>query len=448
MHRIFLRMLGTTILTVGLFQAPALAQEASPRARLGQLWENSYLAANATLAELQKLKPQVAKWPPHEQAVYFSLLSKVTRETDGAAAMKAVDEEERIGKELGDDSVIANSLLDRAFVHTSQGEEEEATRKLEQARQLAEQTTDPAIQAKVTIAVGNDEIRHGNGRKGLEYIDRAVALADTSGQVVIQFMALRARAYALSGLAGEGQRALKAVEQLKAKAAAIPLEGALTRARYAEWQIAEEAGQIARSREALIEVVAWLQKHHMDEMVPEMQVVLADMSLKSHDYQEALALSRESKKAGVAAGNAEIAEISQFNEGIALLYLGQLDAGRDAIEAVNIEMMDADALLEYARALEYVGLKELALQVYARATRKSLDASNAKAQLQKKRREDEERLREKDESAKEQRFLGKLRVAWSLVAVLAAVALAAVVFLIRRLRAANIRLKNSDTAAG
>ena len=185
----------------------------------------------------------------------------------------------------------------------------------------------------------------------------------------------------------------------------------------------------------------------MDEDVPELQVTLADMSLKSQDYKEALSLSQESKKAALATGNTEMAEISQFNEGIALIYLGRLDAGREAIEAVNIEMMDADALSEYARALEYVGLKELALQVYARARRKALDASTAQSQLQKKEREDEELLRQKDENSKELRNQSKLRLAWSVAAALAAAALLAVLFLYRKLRAANVKLKNSDSLA-
>lgn len=439
------RLLSLSLLAAALIQSPAWGQDVS--ARLGQLREFSYLATNGTLAELQKLKPQVGQWPQRDQATYYSVLSKVTRGTDRALSLQAVAEEERIGRHLDDDSIIANSLLDRSYLFSAIEDSEAASRNLEMARQLAEQTSDYALQAKVTLTVGQDEIRRGNGRKGLEYIDRAVALANQSGQPIAQFMALRARAYALNGLAGGSQEALKSVDVLKAKAALIPLDGPMIRARYVEWEIAESAGQVARARDALNDVVAWLQKHHMDEDVPELQVTLADMSLKSQDYKEALSLSRESKKAALATGNTEMAEISQFNEGIALIYLGQLDAGREAIEAVNIEMMDADALSEYARALDYVGLKELALQVYARARRKALDASTAQLQIQKKEREDEELLREKDETSRERRNERKLRLAWSVAAALAAAAALVVAFLYRKLRVANVRLRNSDSPA-
>jgi hypothetical protein len=434
-----------SLLAAALIHSLAWGQDVS--ARLGQLREFSYLATNGTLAELQKLKPQVGQWPQRDQATYYSVLSKVTRTSDRALSLQAVAEEERIGRQLDDESIIANSLLDRSYLFSALEDREAASKNLEMARQLAEQTSDYALQAKVILTVGQDEIRRGNGRKGLEYIDRAVALADKSGHPIAQFMALRARAYALNGLAGGSQEALKSVDVLKAKAALIPLDGPMIRARYAEWEIAESAGQVARARDALNDVVAWLQKHHMDEDVPELQVTLADMSLKSQDYKEALSLSRESKKAALATGNTEMAEISQFNEGIALIYLGQLDAGRAAIEAVNIEMMDADALSEYARALDYVGMKELALQVYARASRKALDASTAQSQLQKKEREDEELLREKDETTRELRNERKLRLAWSVAAALAAVALLVVAFLYRKLRVANVRLRNSDSAA-
>lgn len=438
-------MLGMPLLAAMLFQAPAWGQDVS--ARLEQLREFSYLATGGTLAELQKLKPQVGQWPQRDQATYFSVLSKVTRSADRAASLQAVAEEERIGRQLDDESIIANSLLDRSYLFSALDDREAASKNLEMARQLADQTSDFALQAKVILTVGQDEIRQGNGRKGLEYIDRAVALADKSGQPLAQFMALRARAYALNGLAGGSQEALKSIDVLKAKAALIPLDGPMIRARYAEWEIAESAGQVARARDALNDVVAWLQKHRMDEDVPELQVTLADMSLKSQDYREALALSQESKKAALATGNTEMAEISQFNEGIALIYLGQLDVGREAIEAVNIEMMDADALSEYARALEYVGLKELALQVYARARRKALDASTAQSQIQKKEREDEELLRQNGENSKELRNQSKLRLAWSVAAALAAAALLAVAFLYRKLRAANVKLKHSDSLA-
>lgn len=439
------RMLGMPLLAAMLFQAPAWGQDVS--ARLGQLREFSYLASSSTLAELQKLKAQVGQWPQRDQATYYSVLSKVTRSSDRATSLQAVAEQERIGRLLDDETIIANSLLDRSYLFSALDDRDAASKNLEMARQLAEQTSDYALQAKVLLTVGQDEIRQGNGRKGLDYIDRAVALADKSGQPLAQFMALRARVYALNGLAGGSQEALKSIDVLKAKAELIPLDGPLIRARYAEWEIAESAGQVARARDALNDVVAWLQKHRMDEDVPELQVTLADMSLKSQDYKEALSLSQESKKAALATDNTEMAEISQFNEGIALIYLGQLDAGREAIEAVNIEMMDADALSEYARALEYVGLKELALQVYARARRKALDASTAQSQLQKKEREDEELLRQKDENSKELRNQSKLRLAWSVAAALAAAALLAVVFLYRKLRAANVKLKNSDSLA-
>lgn len=439
------RMLGMPLLAAMLFQAPAWGQDVS--ARLGQLREFSYLASSSTLAELQKLKAQVGQWPQRDQATYYSVLSKVTRSSDRATSLQAVAEQERIGRLLDDETIIANSLLDRSYLFSALDDRDAASKNLEMARQLAEQTSDYALQAKVLLTVGQDEIRQGNGRKGLDYIDRAVALADKSGQPLAQFMALRARVYALNGLAGGSQEALKSIDVLKAKAELIPLDGPLIRARYAEWEIAESAGQVARARDALNHVVAWLQKHRMDEDVPELQVTLADMSLKSQDYKEALSLSQESKKAALAIGNTEMAEISQFNEGIALIYLGRLDAGREAIEAVNIEMMDADALSEYARALEYVGLKELALQVYARARRKALDASTAQSQLQKKEREDEELLRQKDENSKELRNRSKLRLAWSVAAALAAAALLAVVFLYRKLRAANVKLKNSDSLA-
>lgn len=439
------RMLGMPLLAAMLFQAPAWGQDVS--ARLGQLREFSYLASSSTLAELQKLKAQVGQWPQRDQATYYSVLSKVTRSSDRATSLQAVAEQERIGRLLDDETIIANSLLDRSYLFSALDDRDAASKNLEMARQLAEQTSDYALQAKVLLTVGQDEIRQGNGRKGLDYIDRAVALADKSGQPLAQFMALRARVYALNGLAGGSQEALKSIDVLKAKAELIPLDGPLIRARYAEWEIAESAGQVARARDALNDVVAWLQKHRMDEDVPELQVTLADMSLKSQDYKEALSLSQESKKAALATGNTEMAEISQFNEGIALIYLGRLDAGREAIEAVNIEMMDADALSEYARALEYVGLKELALQVYARARRKALDASTAQSQLQKKEREDEELLRQKDENSKELRNQSKLRLAWSVAAALAAAALLAVLFLYRKLRAANVKLKNSDSLA-
>jgi hypothetical protein len=434
-----------SLLAAALIHSLAWGQDVS--ARLGQLREFSYLATNGTLAELQKLKPQVGQWPQRDQATYYSVLSKVTRTSDRALSLQAVAEEERIGRQLDDESIIANSLLDRSYLFSALEDREAASKNLEMARQLAEQTSDYALQAKVILTVGQDEIRRGNGRKGLEYIDRAVALADKSGHPIAQFMALRARAYALNGLAGGSQEALKSVDVLKAKAALIPLDGPMIRARYAEWEIAESAGQVARARDALNDVVAWLQKHHMDEDVPELQVTLADMSLKSQEYKEALSLSRESKKAALATGNTEMAEISQFNEGIALIYLGQLDAGRAAIEAVNIEMMDADALSEYARALDYVGMKELALQVYARARRKALDASTAQSELQKKEREDEELLREKDETSKELRNERKLRLAWSVAAALAAAAILLVAFLYRKLRVANVRLRNSDSPA-
>lgn len=442
------RMLAVSLLAAGLSQSPALGQEAStPRARLGQLREFSYLGTNYTLAEMRKLKPQLAQWSQRDQAAYYSLLSNAVYKTDRATALQAAEAEELIGHQLDDDSIVANSLLDRSYVYSTLGEKDTATRFVEQARQLAEQTSDLALQARVILSAGQNETRQGNLRKGLEYINRGVELAEKSGQPITQFMALRARVYALNGLAGGSQEALKAIDALKAKALTIPLDGPAIRARYAEWEIAEGAGQIARAKEALNDVVAWLQKHHMNEDVPELQVTLADMSLKSQDYRQALLMSRESKKGALAAGNSEIADISQFNEGIALIYLGQTEAGREAIEAVNIETIDAEALSEYARALDYVGLKELALQVYASATRKSLDAGAAQAQAQKKNREDEELLRQKDENARELHNQEKLRRAWTVAVALAVFGALLVAFMYRQLRAARVRLKKFDSVA-
>ncbi|WP_342118032.1 hypothetical protein [Pseudoduganella sp. OTU4001] len=442
MFRNLPRRLGAAILAAVLSHAPAWAQDvAAQHGRLDQLREFSYLAPSHTLAELRKLKPQVGQWPQRDQAAYYSLLSNVLRGTDSGAALQAAETEERIGRQLGDESIVANSLLDRAYVKSVQGEDEAATLALAMAHQMAQQTKDLAMQAKTTITSGQDAIRQGNGRKGLEHMDRAVTLANASNQPVIQFMALRARALALSGLAGEGQQALKAVDALKAKAAAIPLDGIAIRASYTEWQIADEAGQLARARSALAEVVAWLQKHRMNEMVPRLQVSLADFSLRSQDYKEALRLSRESKQAGHAAGDTLAIETSQFNEGIALIYLGQLEEGRSIVEAANFDYIDAEALLEYARALDYVGQKEFALKVFARASRKLQDDTSAEAQLQKKNRENEELLRQKDDKAKDLRNAENVQRIWSMVAAVGVLVLLVLAFLSRKLWLANLKLK-------
>ncbi len=444
MCRNLTRWLSATILATGLSHLAAQAQDVQAlRARLGQLREYSYLAPKATLAELQKMKPQVAKWPQSEQARYFSLVSNAARETDAKLALAAAAEEERIGRELGDDAIVASSLVDRVYVHSSMDEMGEVSKNVALAHELAGKTSDPAILVKTTITMGQDEIRRGNGRKGLDYINQAVAQANSSGQPSLQFMALRAKAYALGGLAGGGPEALKAIDELKAKAGAIPFEGAVTRARLAEYQIADDAGQLARAREALAEVVLWLQKRRMEELVPDLQVTLADLSLRTQDYREALRLSRESKAAARAIEDTQSAEISQFNEGIALIYLGQLDEGRAAIEAANEEFIDAEALFEYARALEYVGQSEFAVKVYARATRKAAAANAAKARQQKENHEKEELLRREEENLKESRNQTRLERAWSVAAALAVLGLAGLAFMFRKLRAANARLEKS-----
>ncbi|XLZ70536.1 hypothetical protein ABT364_00820 [Massilia sp. SR12] len=446
MCRNLTRWFSASILAVGLCHLAAQAQDVSAlRNRLGQLREHSYLAPKATLAELQKLRPQVAKWPQSEQARYFSLVSNTAREVDSKLALAAAAEEERIGRALGDDAIVASSLVDRVYVQSSMDDMGEVSKNVALAFELAGKTNDPAILVKTTITAGQDEIRRGNGRKGLEYIDRAVALANSSGQAILQFAALRARAYALSGLAGRGPEALKAIDELKAKAGAIPFDGPATRARLAEYQIADDAGQLARAREALTDVVIALQKRHMEELVPDLQVTLADLSLRTQDYREALRLSRESKVAARAIDDTMSAEISQFNEGIALIYMGQLEEGRAAIEASNEEFIDAEALFEYARALDYVGQKEFALKVYARATRKAGAASAAKAQQQKESHEKEELLRRAEENLKESHNQSKLQRAWSVAAALALLGLAVVAYMFRKLRAANARLEKSGS---
>lgn len=444
MCRNLTRWFGVSILAVGLCHLAAQAQDASAlRSRLGQLREHSYLAPKATIAELEKLKPHVGKWPQSEQARYFSLLSNAAREVDSKLALAAANEEERIGRELGDDAIVASSLVDRVYVLSSMDEMGEVSKNVALAHELAGKTRDAAILVKTTITMGQDEIRRGNGRKGLEYIDRAVALANESGQALLQFTALRARAYALSGLAGRGPEALLAIDALKAKAGAIPFDGPVTRARLAEYQIADDAGQLARAREALTDVVLALQKRRMEELVPDLQVTLADLSLRTQDYPEALRLSRESKAAARAIDDVQSVEISQFNEGIALIYMGQLEEGRAAIEASNEEFIDAEALFEYARALDYVGQKEFALKVYARATRKAAAANAAKARQQKEEHEKEELLRRAEENLKESHNQSRLQRAWAVAAALALLGLAGVAFMFRKLRAANARLEKS-----
>lgn len=444
MCRNLTRWFSASLLAAGLCHLAAQAQDVSTlRNRLGQLREHSYLAPKATIAELEKLKPQVAKWPQAEQARYFSLLSNAAREVDSKLALAAAGEEERIGRELGDDAILASSLVDRVYVLSSMDEMGEVSKNVALAHELASKTSDPAILVKTTITMGQDEIRRGNGHKGLEYIDRAVVLANSSGQAILQFTALRARAYALSGLAGRGQEALTAIDALKAKAGAIPFDGPVTRARLAEYQIADDAGQLARAREALTDVVLALQKRRMEELVPDLQVTLADLSLRTQDYPEALRLSRESKAAARAIDDVQSVEISQFNEGIALIYMGQLEEGRAAIEASNEEFIDAEALFEYARALDYVGQKEFALKVYARATRKAAAASAAKARQQKEEHEKEELLRRAEENLKESRNQSRLQRAWAVAAALALLGLAGVAFTFRKLRAANARLEKN-----
>ena len=81
------------------------------------------------------------------------------------------------------------------------------------------------------------------------------------------------------------------------------------------------------------------------------------------------------------------------------------------------------------------------------ASRKAADASTLEAQRSKKKREDEERLRQKDESIKAARNEQKLRRAWTVAALLAAIGVLSVALMYRKLRAANASLRNPGSTA-
>lgn len=286
-----------------------------------------------------------------------------------AAALRIARQVEAMGRQSGDRGTIAKGLLAQAYAQSQSFDEAASRRLVQQAHDLAAVTGNVPLQVQSLLALGESNADNGEFAKGLGQIGTALALAQASQDHGLIFRALKSRARVRAS-ARDPAGALQDTDALiqMARTDADPAREA--RALLASYALAARAGNAARAVDALTQAISLLEALNADEAAASAYVNLSGLSLKLRRFPEALEASQRAVQLAQIAGDKDAARSAAFNDGMALIYTGKLEAGKRqmeaALKAIGNDVRPQD-LAEYASALAYAGDDDTALKYYRAA---------------------------------------------------------------------------------
>lgn len=298
-------------------------------------------------------------------------------------ALRIAKEAEVLSKRPVNKALLAKSLLAQAYAMSRIHDEPASRLLVQRAKDLADGTDDIALKVQASISLGESVMDAGHFSKGMVFLDAAVALAESSGNVRLKVMAFRARAVRLTS-ASDYANAFRDTDKLITEARRSANAALQARASLTEFSIASQAGNSGRALSALKSAIYFLKVCGEEEVLPGFLVNLSDIYLQIREFSLALETSRQAIALAQKYRNTEIANAAMFNHGIADIYLGNNKAGRQQVEKSMITIDDyvlSGSLLQYASALVYSGDTNTAMKYYQRAFGLVFSASEKSKQI-------------------------------------------------------------------
>ena len=359
------------------------------------------------------------------------------------------------------DVALAKGMLNKAYISFALNERRTSHLLAFEAEKIANRTQDLPVRVQATISAGQSWAEEGNFPAALAKLQAAVEMARLGTSQTDLAAALNALTLLYTQMR-DYDKGFKVLGELLAVAGKLASPGRLAQAKNTEYGLALDASQPRRGQRALLEALALERQLGARGMVAPTLVNLSDSYLKQGDFHSALRYANEAITAARQISNDQVEATARLNIGQALIGLGRHEEGKLSVETglAYYEVMnnqpDMQAiLLEYGMVLEKAGDMKGAVTAYHRERKisnllfekqrqKAVYELQEKYETEKKQRQIELLSRENQVKSAELDNRRLQQRVWWLLALVMALAAVIVGLLYRKVRHANVQLKEKN----
>ena len=442
---------------------PALAEASSDlQQRLEAVREDGRFVPDRALQRLKEIETEALGAALPLRAEFMTQLSNAhMRLGQNDIALQLAEDLIAYAHQHHSDVALAKGVLNKAYISFALNEPRTSHLLAFEAEKIANRTQDLPVRVQATISAGQSWAEEGNFPAALGKLQAAVEMARLGSSQTDLAAALNALTL-LHTQMRDYDKGFKVLGELLAVAGKLESPGRLAQARNTEYGLALDASQPRRGQRALLEALALERQLGARAMIAPTLVNLSDSYLKQGDFHSALRHANEAIKAARVISNDQVEATARLNIGQALIGLGRHEEGKLSVETGlayyeqmnNLPDMQA-VLLEYGVALEKAGDMKAAVTAYHRERKIS------NLLFQKQRQKAVYELQEKYETEKKQRQIELLsrenqvksaeldnrrlqQRVWWLLALVMALAAIIVGLLYRKVRHANVQLKEKN----
>lgn len=436
---------------------------------LAPLRERLYVSPTGITPRLLELQARYQNASPRQRARLLVQLSRAQLYAgDAQASLRSGEQIEALGRQQHDAAIVCMGMLARVYALYVSSDVTGSHALAREAARFAATVDDLPLRVQAMLTVGQAEAESGDPAQALRTIRQAVASARSAADSEPLFRALRFLALS-EAQAGDFAAALRTTDEMALIAANSAYQERMVVAKATEFTVASSAGQPDRALDALQAKVVLIRALGLDDILLGSLIDLADLNLKRKRFATALKLSGEALRLATAKssprfrtaadfkwGPAAIVQTSrfrttaEFNWGLASIYLGQVSAGKVAVEHALASWYDPDitaVLREYGAALVQAGDAGGAMLVFNRAAELSgADAFKKIYERENKQHEIDALTRQYELRAVELLRQQEQRRFWWLLAAVSALAFIVVAILYGRLRKSSGLLEERNLA--
>jgi len=442
---------------------PALAG-ASPQLqqRLDALREEGRFVPERALQHLKEIESEAFRAQLPLRAEYITQLSNAhMRLGQNDIALQLIEDLILDATRDHNDVALAKAMLGKAYISFALGERRASHLLAFEAETIANRTANLVLRVQATISAGQSWAEEGNFPAALAKLQTAVDLARLSNSPVTLATALNALTLLYTQMR-EYDKGFKVLDELLAVAGKLESPGRLAQAKNTEYGLALDASQPRRGQLALLDALALERRLGAKGMEATTLVNLSDSYLKQGDLQRALSYANEAIAAARLVRNDDVESTARLNIGQALIGLGRLEEGKRSVETglAYYDLMDNKpdlqaVLLEYGMVLEKAGdmkgavtayhrERKISSQLFEQQRQKAVYELQEKYETEKKQRQIELLSRENQVKSTELDNRRLQQRVWWLLALVMALAAVIVGLLYRKVRHANVQLKEKN----
>ena len=442
---------------------PALASaDAQLQQRLDELREEARFVPERALQHLKEIEREAFGAPLTLRAEYISQLSNAhMRLGQNDIALQLTEELIAEATRYKNNVALAKAMLSKTYITFALGERHVSHLYAFEAETIANRTDDLTVRVHAAIGAGQSWADQGNFPAALAKLQTAVDLARLNNEPATLAAALNALTLLYTQM-HQYDKGFKVLDELLAVAAKLESPGRLAQAKNTEYGLALDAKQPRRGQRALLEALALERQMGADAMAATTLVNLSDSYLKQGDFQRALSYANQAIAAARLVRNDDVQATARINIGQALIGLGRHEEGKRSVEAglAYYDLMDNKpdlqaVLLEYGMVLEKAGdmrgavtayhrERAISNQLFEKQRQKAVYELQEKYEAEKKQRQIELLSRENQVKSAELDNRRLQQRVWWLLALVTALAAVIVSLLYRKVRHANVQLKEKN----